>query len=394
MSAGRFGPRPWPGVWSTAALAVAVVATAASSTAQPTPQINAPSEQAALPDPARELVRRLSFGKYRKNVRRLAGFGSRYALGEGNEQARDWIQEQLESFGYVVERHSFVATTTFLGGGSKRVDSVYATKVGTVHPDRMYIASAHMDSINFDSRDQSFAPGADDDASGTALVLELARVMNTRRVQTDTSIRFILWNAEELGLLGSRAYVEERRALQGIESPPGSGLYPEPRWEGVIQHDMLLFDRGLPTTPGFPGSGPLDEADVDIEYDADEPSGGSALELASALLTANARYASTGFPAEVGQFMQSTDSVPFAPFVAAVSVRENERRNEIGNRANPHWHRSTDVFATYTNADFRLGYTALQMTTGALAVLAGATTAGEIDQSLEITAGWGENPAR
>ena len=335
--------------------------------------IGRPAGETGPEDAARILVRRLSFARYKANVRVLAGFGTRYFDTEGNERARDWIQARLESFGYVVERHRFRASTQFQGGSSKVVDSVYATKVGTLHPDRMYVVSAHMDSINFDSVDQSFAPGADDDASGTSLVLEVARVLATRGVDSEVSVRFVLWNAEEIGLQGSTAYVRDRRALQGVEDPPGSGRYPEPSWLGLIQHDMLLFDHGLPGAAGFPDVGPIPEADVDVEFDADAPADGAALELASKLLAANGRYATMRFPAEVGQFMQSTDSVPFAPFVAAVSVRENERRREIGEGSNPHWHRDTDVASTYRDADFRLGFTAAQMTTGAVAELAGAS---------------------
>jgi len=57
-------------------------------------------------------------------------------------------------------------------------------------------------------------------------------------VKTDVSIRFILWNNEETGLNGAHAYVDQRAALQGKEDPAGSGKYPEPKWLGMIQHDM------------------------------------------------------------------------------------------------------------------------------------------------------------
>ena len=76
--------------------------------------------------------------------------------------------------------------------------------------------------------------------------MELARILNAPDVRTERSIRFALWNNEETGLNGSRAYVEQRRGRQGLEDPPGSGRYPEPRWLGMIQHDMMLFDHGAP----------------------------------------------------------------------------------------------------------------------------------------------------
>ena len=55
----------------------------------------------------------------------------------------------------------------------------------------------------------------------------------------ERSIRFILFNSEETASgKGSEAYVAQKQGLQGKEDPPGSGKYPEPRWLGVIQHDM------------------------------------------------------------------------------------------------------------------------------------------------------------
>jgi hypothetical protein len=326
---------------------------------------------AAQDNAAGTLVSRLDLDRYKSNVQNLAGFGTRYWNTEGNERARDWIQAQLESYGYEVHRHGFTASGRRDDMEPKDIDNVYATKVGTANPDRMYIISAHMDSFNTESEDQSFAPGANDDGSGTALVLEVARVYASQEVVTDPSIRFILWNAEEIGLVGARNYVEDRRELQGIEDPPGSGAYPEPTWLGVIQHDMMMFDHGMPDDEtGMVAPEQIEAADVDIEYDADETAGGGAILLAARFLAANARYAA--YPAEVGQFMQSTDSVPFSPFVPAISLRENERRNEIGRGADPQWHKNSDVYETYSDADFRLGFAAAQTTTAAIAELAGA----------------------
>lgn len=324
----------------------------------------------AAQDTAATLVSRLDLDRYKSNVENLAGFGTRYWNTEGNEQARDWIQGQLESYGYEVQRHGFTASGRRGDMEPKDIDNVYVTKVGA-DPSRMYIISAHMDSFNTESEDQSFAPGANDDGSGTSVVLELARVFASEDVETDVSIRFILWNAEEIGLVGARNYVEDRRELQGIEDPPGSGNYPEPAWLGVIQHDMMMFDHGMPDQEtGEVAAEQSEAADVDIEYDADETADGGAILLAARFLAANARYAA--YPAEVGQFMQSTDSVPFSPFVPAISLRENERRNEIGRGADPQWHKNSDVPETYSDADFRLGFAAAQTTTAAIAELAGA----------------------
>ena len=56
------------------------------------------------------LVDRLDFARFQRNIGTLAGFGTRYWNTEGNAEARDWIAEELESYGYDVERHTFLAT--------------------------------------------------------------------------------------------------------------------------------------------------------------------------------------------------------------------------------------------------------------------------------------------
>jgi len=303
------------------------------------------------------LVRRLDFQRFKSNIKRLADFGTRFYNTKGNADARNWLQGELESFGYKVERHKFTM------GGSE-VDSLYVTKVGTRYPDKMYIVSGHMDSNNYDSQDRSFAPGANDDASGSSIVLEAARILAASDVKSEYSIRFILWNAEEQGMVGSGAYVRDRRGQQGVEAPRGSGIYPEPTWLGMIQHDMMMFDHGMP-----PGDRQIPLADVDIEYSAGDAFNGKAVDLANFFLKANGQYA-TDYPAQVGGEMQGTDSVPFAPYTAAISLRENRRGSEIGNGSNPNHHRSTDTYENYRDEDFRLGFNALQTTIGALSELA------------------------
>ena len=72
------------------------------------------------------------------------------------------------------------------------------TKIGRRFPDRMFIVSAHLDGWGKGG-------GADDDASGCSLVLEIARVVAF--VDMDISIRFVFWNVEEYDLVGSYRYV-------------------------------------------------------------------------------------------------------------------------------------------------------------------------------------------
>jgi hypothetical protein len=243
-------------------------------------------------------------------------------------------------------------------------EEVYCTKVGATRPDEIYIVAAHMDGIGW-------GEAANDDGSGTALVMELARVLNSPDVVTERSVRFILWNNEETGLEGSRAYAAQRAPLQGKEDPPGSGRYPEPRWLGVIQHDMMLFDHGMPRADGTLSREQRPEADVNVEFQVNSKMASQSQELAWALEVANERYA-TDYPVKVGRHMTATDSVSFQDLAPSVSVRENERGSQIGAGWDPHWHQPTDLYVTFSDADFRLGLNAAQTTLGAIATLVGA----------------------
>lgn len=303
-------------------------------------------------DDVAAIVQQLDFERYKAAIRCLAAFGDREIGTQSNIDAVDWVESQLRSFGYEdVQR---------LRAPSPRgdVESLFVTKVGSSRPDEMYIVSAHLDG-------RGGGGAADDNASGSAVVLELARVLASGSVDAQRTVRFILWNSEEFGMVGSGHYIESRDDIQGVETPLGSGQYPEPRWLGIIQHDMVLFDHGLPPTDSQSPS-----ADLDIEYDGRSDMAQASADLAAALVAANEAYADI-YPAAVGSNMALTDSVRFANLTAAVSVRENERMSEIAARSNPHYHRATDEYESYSDADFRLGFSAAQTTLGAIGWLAG-----------------------
>lgn len=369
----------------------------------------APATQAKA-DAISDLVGQLSIDRYKADIKALTRYGDRRQGTKRNRDAIDWIESQLKSYGCPTARLSYVydparrfqaavpARGGFaVGGGRPRgfrrptapntdpraqpdpklrqLDSevappgpreeVYCTKIGTGHPGEMYIVSAHMDGIGY-------GEAANDDGSGTALVMELARVLSRPGVQTDRSVRFILWNNEETGLDGARAYVAARRALQGKEDPPRSGRFPEPKWLGVIQHDMVMFDHGMPRSDGTVSPEQRPEADLNVEFQSESRAAAQSQALAWALQKGNEDYA-TGYPAVVGPHMTNTDSEPFEDFVASVSVRENDRGTQIGNGWDPQWHQPTDLYSTYGDMDFRLGLNAAQTTLAAVARLAGAT---------------------
>jgi hypothetical protein len=243
-------------------------------------------------------------------------------------------------------------------------EEVYCTKVGTTRPDEMYIVGAHMDG-------RGFGEAADDDASGTALVMELARVFSSPDVQTERSIRFALWNNEETGHQGARAYIAQRAPLQGKEDPPGSGRYPEPKWLAMVQHDMMLWDHGMPRPDGTVSPEQRAEADINIEFQSTAKFADQAMKLAFFFRDANEKYA-TDYPATVGHHMTNTDSSDFMDIIPAISLRENERGMQIGAGWNPHYHQATDRYSAYSDKDFSLGLNAAQTTLAAIAQVAGA----------------------
>jgi hypothetical protein len=377
-------------------LAVLLIGIAALGAAQ---RGNAPQP----PDPVRTLVGRLELDRYKATIKGLTQFGDRRQGTARNRAAIDWIEATLKSYGCAnTERLKYdypLVGIAGSGAGSRGPirgvanrtgvnndplaqpdvklrelnsqpstngprEEVYCTKVGATHPDEMYIVAAHMDGIGW-------GEAANDDGSGTALVMELARVLNSPDVVTERSVRFILWNNEETGLEGSRAYAAQRAPLQGKEDPPGSGRYPEPRWLGVIQHDMMLFDHGMPRADGTVSREQRPEADVNVEFQVNSKMASQSQELAWALEVANERYA-TDYPVKVGRHMTATDSVSFQDLAPSVSVRENERGSQIGAGWDPHWHQPTDLYVTFSDADFRLGLNAAQTTLGAIATLVGA----------------------
>ncbi len=436
------------------------------------------AQQAPADDPIQTMVNQLSLEQYKATLKGLTQFGDRRQGTQRNRDAVNWIQKQLESYGYTnAERIKYdppVPTSPCgpsvpesvvqrpagrggaAGGGDAAagraagagqgaagaaagrqgaagaaggrggqqsnvaqgggrivgnrartgvncdpmaqpderiraldsgpiipgpVDEVYVTKVGTKYPNEMYIVAAHMDGHGYNE-------AVNDDGSGTALVMELARIFADPKVQTERSIRFALWNGEEGGLNGARAYVAQRQALQGIENPKGSGKYPEPKWVAMIQHDMMMWDHGMPIPQVGPDGKPVldangrpqfvapkdqrPEADVNVEFAITSKFADDAMKLAFQFKLAGEKYA-TDYPVNVGPHMTNTDSGAFQDIVPSLSLRENERGAQTGAGWNPTWHTPLDVWTTFTDKDFRLGLNAAQTTLSAVAQLSGAT---------------------
>lgn len=128
----------------------------------------------------------------------------------------------------------FASSSDFGSNWTARLDSIpsgslinlIATKTGTLYPDQHYIICAHYDAITYNNP-MDFAPGADDNGSGTAAVVEAARVL--ANYDFNYSIKFVLFPGEEQGLWGSEAYAANASAT-------GEQI------QGVINMDMIAYD--------------------------------------------------------------------------------------------------------------------------------------------------------
>jgi hypothetical protein len=138
--------------------------------------------------------------------------GDNRGFGAEHDLARDNIVMFMESYGLdvVLEPFQYSGNTYY---------NVVGTKLGTTYPDQEYIVGAHIDSVD--------NPGADDNGSGTALVLEAARVLS--QYDSAYTIRFIGFDREEQGLIGSYAYVDAHI---------GDDIL------GMISTDMVAYNDG------------------------------------------------------------------------------------------------------------------------------------------------------
>jgi hypothetical protein len=181
---------------------------------------------AQIPDPdIQEIINRVSIDSLTKYVAELSGeeeviiggvtqtIVSRHKNYPGNNLASSYLKEKLESYGLMTYEQSFSATGK----------NIYAVKPGLVYPDQKYIICGHFDSMP----NGPISPGSDDNASGTALVIEAARIL--KDIQTKYTVIFALWDEEEQGLIGSRFYAD-------------SASLSAENILGVLNFDMIAYD--------------------------------------------------------------------------------------------------------------------------------------------------------
>jgi len=192
---------------------------------------------ASLDSVISDVVREINVDSVRNFVQSLQNFGTRFLQAENRELVAIWIHDQFEKMGYtdiVIEEFWNMRTQTWQY-------NVIATIQGSRDSEAVYVIGGHHDSIS-SGDPMTFAPGADDNASGTTAVLEIARVIMQSGYEPEATFKFVTFAAEEYGLYGSFDFAEKAY---------NSGM----NIKLMINHDMISHTSNL-----------VENSDVDINY--------------------------------------------------------------------------------------------------------------------------------
>jgi leucyl aminopeptidase len=154
------------------------------------------------PEIVNALLPKLDRERIHKTIADLSGMQNRYYQSKTGAEASRWLQARWQSF----TKRSDVTVELFDHGYAQK--SVILTIPGTTHPDEVIVIGGHLDSIAPGGKN-SVAPGADDDASGTATVTEIARVLLENDFRPERTIKLMAYAAEEVGLRGSLAIAKD-----------------------------------------------------------------------------------------------------------------------------------------------------------------------------------------
>ena len=271
----------------------------------------------------RALVDGVTRPPYEADLTHLVSFPTRHSTTAHYTAAAEWAGGRLEEMGYQVTQ-----TTITVGSGTSR--NVIADRLGKrPGPRGMVLVTAHLDSVNHDvAGPLAPAPGADDNASGSAGVLQIARSLRDHANADD--LRFILFGGEEQGLFGSKQYVA------------GLSTAERGRVRAVVNMDMIGCLNRAPAT-------------VLIEGAAVSPT------VINGLAEAAGTY--TGLSVETSLDPFASDHVPFiqANLPAVLTI-------EGADQSNPNDHTSNDVLA---NVNYDIALEILRMNLAFVALTVG-----------------------
>ncbi|MDO5341194.1 MAG: M28 family peptidase [Bacteroidia bacterium] len=155
----------------------------------------------------REMMNQVNMDSLEATVQFLQDYGERKFNGTHIAQARDWVEAKMLSYGLETEVQEFHVSSWM---GSATCHNLIGIQRGTLYPDIYVVCGSHYDSFSY----YGLCPGADDNATGTAAVLESARILT--QYEFEYSIIYCVFSAEECGLYGSEAYAD-RCASEGME---------------------------------------------------------------------------------------------------------------------------------------------------------------------------------
>jgi hypothetical protein len=212
-------------------------------------------------------LKQVSTAQIRATIEKLASFQTRHTLsatpemtaaGRGIGAAREWIRSQFERYSkdcggcLEVKLQSFTAEPNERIKQPSEIVNVYAVLRGSERRNagRTYLVSGHYDSRNSDPLDaKGAAPGANDDASGTAVVLEAARVLS--KLKFPATIIFIAFAGEEQGLVGSEHFArtakEQKMDVEAVLNNDIVGGNRDKLQEPSI---VRVFSEGIPIAAG------------------------------------------------------------------------------------------------------------------------------------------------
>lgn len=263
----------------TTVLALGLFATGALAADAP------PPEPVGLPALAAEVRAE----RLQATIARLVGFGTRHTLSEtksdkrGIGAARRWVKSEFEAYSKDCGGCLQIETPAQTFSDGKRIPrpaevmDVIAIQRGTSDPDRVVLVTGHIDSRVSDVMNaKSDAPGANDDASGTAAVIEAARVLSRRRFAA--TIVYGVLSGEEQGLYGGKVLAEYAKQ-QGwrVEADLNNDIVGNTHGQDGVNDNtvMRVFSEGIKRNPAEPTGGVKDDGLKDIRYhggEVDSPS--------------------------------------------------------------------------------------------------------------------------